>query len=168
MVAYELLTGSRPYKLKRGSVAELEEAITMVEAPLASSVATEPAAKKQLKGDLEAILNQALRKSPALRYASVDAFAQDIERYLRNEPVLARPDSRGYRLRKFVEHNRIAVAAAMAVLVAVLGGVTVALWQGLGRRSRRVSHGARHRPHRRCRTSSKEASARVPATRPIR
>ena len=129
VVAYELLTGARPYKLKRGSVAELEEAITMVEAPLASSVATDSAAKRQLKGDLEAILNQALRKSAAQRYASVDAFSQDIERYLRNEPVLARPDSRGYRLRKFVERNRIAVAAAAAVLVAVLGGATVALWQ---------------------------------------
>ena len=129
VVAYELLTGARPYKLKRGSAAELEEAITMIEAPLASSVATEPATKKQLKGDLEAILNQALRKSAAQRYASVDAFAQDIERYLRNEPVLARPDSRGYRLRKFVERNRIAVAAGAAVFVAVLGGATIALWQ---------------------------------------
>ena len=129
VVAYELLTGARPYKLKRGSAAELEETIATVDAPLASATATDPSARKELRGDLDAILNTALRKVAQQRYASVDAFAQDIERHLRGEPVLARPDSTGYRLRKFVGRNRLAVGAAAAVLVAVLTGATVALWQ---------------------------------------
>ena len=93
VVAYELLTGARPYKLKRGSAAELEETIATVDAPLASATATDTAARKELRGDLDAILNTALRKDAQQRYASVDAFAQDIERHLRGEPVLARPDS---------------------------------------------------------------------------
>jgi eukaryotic-like serine/threonine-protein kinase len=129
VVAYELLTGARPYKLKRGSAAELEETIATVDAPLASASAIDTAARKELRGDLDAILNTALRKDAQQRYASVDAFAQDIERHLRGEPVLARPDRAGYRLRKFVGRNRLAVGAAAAVLLAVLTGATVALWQ---------------------------------------
>ena len=129
VVAYELLTGARPYKLKRGSAAELEETIATVDAPLASATATDTAARKELRGDLDAILNTALRKDAQQRYASVDAFAQDIERHLRGEPVLARPDRTGYRLRKFVGRNRLAVGAAAAVLLAVLTGASVALWQ---------------------------------------
>jgi len=129
VVAYELLTGARPYKLKRGSAAELEETIATVDAPLASATATDTAARKELRGDLDAILNTALRKDAQQRYASVDALAQDIERHMRGEPVQARPDSTGYRLRKFVGRNRLAVGAAAAVLLAVLTGATVALWQ---------------------------------------
>ena len=129
VVAYELLTGARPYKLKRGSAAELEETIATVDAPLASATATDTAARKELRGDLDAILNTALRKDAQQRYASVDALAQDIERHLRGEPVLARPDRAVYRLRKFVGRNRVAVVASAAVVFAVLAGGTVALWQ---------------------------------------
>jgi len=129
VVAFELFTGERPYRLKRGSAAEIEEAIVAADVPLASQVARDPAARRALRGDLDAILNHALRKDSFARYASIDAFAQDIGRHLRGEPVLARPDSTGYRLRKFVGRNRLAVGAAAAVLIAVLGGTTVALWQ---------------------------------------
>jgi serine/threonine-protein kinase len=129
VVAFEVLAGARPYRLKRGSAAELEEAITGDDVPLASAVTRDDAARKRLRGDLDAILQQALRKDPATRYASVDAFAQDIERHLRGDPVLARPDSRGYRLRKFLLRNRLAVGATAAVLAAVVAGAGVAVWQ---------------------------------------
>ena len=129
VVAFEILAGARPYRLKRGSPAELEEAITAADPPLASAVASDPATKKQLRGDVDAILQQALRKDPAARYASVGALAQDIERQLRGEPVLARPDSAAYRLRKFVLRNRVGVAASAAVLVAIVSGAAVAIWQ---------------------------------------
>ncbi len=81
-------------------------------------------------GDLDNIVAKALKKEPAERYATVDAFAADVRRYLRHEPVSARPDSLGYRLGKFVRRNRTTVglgAMAFAVLVAgVAGTVTQA------------------------------------------
>jgi len=129
VVAFELLAGAKPYKLKRGSAAELEEAIAAADVPLASAVSPDPVARKRLRGDLDAIVQQALRKDPAARYASVGAFAQDIERHLRGEPVLARPDSAPYRLRKFVLRNRLAVGASAAVMIAVVCGAGVAVWQ---------------------------------------
>ena len=129
VVAFELLAGARPYRLKRGSAAELEQAIAADDAPLASEVAQHPSAKRRLRGDLDAILQQALRKDPGARYPTVDALAGDIERHLGGEPVHARPDSPGYRLRKFVLRNRVAVGASAAVLAAVLAGAGVAVWQ---------------------------------------
>lgn len=129
VVAFELLTGARPYRLKRGTPAELEEAILAVEPPRASDVAAELSLKKALRGDLDAILQQALRKDPRARYASVGAFAEDVERHVRGEPVLARPDSRGYRLRKFVLRHRIPVGATVAALAAVVVGAGAAVWQ---------------------------------------
>ena len=129
VVAFEVLAGARPYRLKRGSAAELEDAIARDDAPLASAVTRDPVAKKRLRGDLDAILQQALRKDPAYRYPSVGAFADDIARYVRGKPVLARPDSAAYRLRKFVLRNRLAVAASAAVLVAIVSGAAVAVWQ---------------------------------------
>lgn len=131
VVAYEVLTGTRPYRLKRGSAAELEEAITSGDAPVASASASEPTARKELRGDLDAILATALRKVPDQRYASVDAFAQDIERHLRGEPVQARPDSSSYRLRKFVGRNRLAVGAALIIAATLVAGVIGTMWQAI-------------------------------------
>lgn len=80
VVAFELLAGARPYLLKRGTAAELEEAIDRIEPPLASNVATDPALRKALRGDLNDILNRALKKRPDDRYANVADFAQDLQR----------------------------------------------------------------------------------------
>ncbi|MFO1322485.1 MAG: serine/threonine-protein kinase [Burkholderiales bacterium] len=129
VVAYELLTGAKPYRLKRRSTAELEEAILTADPIPASQAADDPARKRLLRGDLDAILGQAMRKAPGDRYASVDAFAQDIERHLRGDPVHARPDSAAYRLRKFVARNRVGVGAAAIVTVALVAGAGVAWWQ---------------------------------------
>src|SRR5688500_7962952 len=82
VVAYELLTGVRPYRLKRGSAAELEEAIASADPPRASEAASDPGMRKALRGDLDAILNKALKKQPQERYATITAFAEDIERHL--------------------------------------------------------------------------------------
>jgi serine/threonine-protein kinase len=128
-VSYELLTGVRPYRLKRGTPAELEEAITSVDAPLASEAAREPALRRQLKGDLDAILNKALKKDSAQRYATVEAFAEDLHRHLSQQPVLAQPDRFGYRARKFIRRYRLQVAAGLVAALALLAGAGVALWQ---------------------------------------
>ncbi|MEO6280424.1 protein kinase domain-containing protein [Roseateles sp.] len=129
VVAYELLAEAKPYQLKRQSAAALEEAIASVDVRPASAAATRPSAGQALKGDLDAILNKALKKNPVERYATVDAFAQDIERHLANLPVQARPDALGYRARKFLRRNKLAAAASAAVTVAVVGGAGIALWQ---------------------------------------
>ena len=128
-VAYELLTGARPYRLKRATAAELEEAITSIDAPLASEAAREPALRKQLKGDLDAILNKALKTNSTQRYATVEALAQDLRRHLDHQPVLAQPDRLSYRAGKFISRHRLQVAAGVIVALALLAGAGVALWQ---------------------------------------
>ena len=128
-VAYELLTGARPYRLKRASAAELEEAVTSIDAPLASEAAREPALRKQLKGDLDAILNKALKTNSTQRYATVEALAQDLRRHLDHQPVLAQPDRLSYRAGKFISRHRLQVAAGVIVALALLAGAGVALWQ---------------------------------------
>ena len=128
-----------------------------VDAPLASSAATEPAAKKALKGDLDAILNKALKKAMAERYPTVDALAQDLRRYLNGDRVLARPDTMTYRLYRTLRRHRTALTAAAVVLVsfglaigfgamalvvaALLAGIGAAVWQA--RKAREEAHRAR-------------------------
>jgi serine/threonine-protein kinase len=129
VVLFELLTGSRPYKLKRDSRAALEEAIVAAEPARPSTVVTEPKLRKRLRGDLDTIVLKALKKAPAERYGTVEAMAEDIERHLDQRPVLAQPDSRLYRLQKFAARNRLAVGAASVVATTVVVGVAVSLWQ---------------------------------------
>ncbi|MCE9658000.1 MAG: serine/threonine-protein kinase [Burkholderiales bacterium] len=130
IVLYELLTGQRPYRLGRLSTAALEEAILAADVALASSrVQGDRALARQLRGDLDTVLAKALRKDPARRYASVDALAADLQRYLDGEPVLAQAQSRRYRFAKFVRRNRFPLAAAGAVVASLVVGLGVALWQ---------------------------------------
>ena len=129
VVLFELLAGRRPYVLKRDSRAALEDAIVQAEPAWPSRVAVEPGLRTALRGDLDTIVLKALRKTPEERYRTADALAEDIERYLKSEPVLARPDRAWYRARKFVARNRLAVAASAAVALAVVAGAAVAGWQ---------------------------------------
>jgi eukaryotic-like serine/threonine-protein kinase len=129
VVTYELLTGTRPYRLKRQSAAELEEAIAEVDPRLASEAADDKLRRRQLRGDLDAILNKAMKKSPGDRYITVDAFAGDLQRYLAGETVQARPDSRWYRTGKSLRRHWVGAAAAGVVLIAIMSGGVVAVWQ---------------------------------------
>jgi len=129
VLAYGLLAATKPYRLTRGTAAELEEAITTVDPPRASDAAATPVLKKALRGDLDAILARALKKDVAERYPSVDAFAQDLRRHLRGEPVLARPDGKGYRLAKFVGRHRLAVTLGTAATLSLLAGGVLTAWQ---------------------------------------
>lgn len=127
---YELLTGARPYKLGRVGGAALEEAILKAEIPRASATSSlKRDDARALRGDLDAILTKALRRHPADRYASVQAFADDIQHYLAGEPVQAQAPSRGYLLLKFVKRNRLAVAAAVTVAVTLICGALISMWQ---------------------------------------
>jgi eukaryotic-like serine/threonine-protein kinase len=129
VVAYELLAQAKPYQLKRQSAAALEDAIANVDVRLASAACTTDSAHRALLGDLDAILNKALKKDVSQRYATVDAFAQDIERYLAFLPVLAQPDTAGYRLRKFIVRNKLFMATTTISVIAIVAGASVALWQ---------------------------------------
>ena len=129
VVAFELLAGVRPYRLQKGGAAALEKAMAELDPPLASAVAEPAALRTALRGDLDAILNKALKKDPAERYDSLDAFAQDLERHRRHEPVLAQPDRAAYRLRKFVARHRVSVLAGSAIAASLVIGVAAALLQ---------------------------------------
>ena len=105
-----------------------------------------PSLARQLRGDLDAITLKSLEKDRARRYATPSELAADIGRYLRHEPVLARPAGAGYRARKYVRRHRVAVAViatAVVLLVAFAVAQTVEL-----RRVRRERDRARSRRHR--------------------
>ena len=138
VVLYELLTGVRPYKLKRDTRSGLEEAIlaATISRPSQVPVTVEAATfrgvtpaklARSLKGDLDTLILKALSLQPGQRYATADAFAEDILRYLRGEALLARPESAWYRSRKFVLRNKLAVASAVAVIAALSIGLGIAL-----------------------------------------
>lgn len=71
----------------------------------------------------------ALRKEPERRYQSVEQFSDDIERHLSARPVLARRDTFGYRTAKFIQRNRLATAAALLILVSLIGGLFATTWE---------------------------------------
>ena len=145
VVSYELLAGAKPYKLKRQTAAQLEDAIAAIDAPLASATATDPAAKRDLRGDLDAILNKALKKNSNERYATVDALSRDIESHLAGHRVIARPDSLAYRIARLARRHQtplifgslvaigfalaLGVGATAVVMAALATGAAAAIWQ---------------------------------------
>ncbi len=156
VVLYQLLTGQKPYVLKRGSRAELEEAIVANDPtpPSAAVRRGDDAAAahralgkdrlaRVLAGDLDIIVAKAMKKNPLERYATVAALAQDIQRHLDGLPVEAQPDSWRYRAGKFVTRNRVGVLASAAVVTALLVGLSAALWQtGIAREEARRADAA--------------------------
>jgi len=144
VVLFELLAGARPYRLKPGlGAVALAEAIGRVDAPRASTTTADINLRRQLQGDLDAILARALAKPSGERYPTIDALADDLERHLRGDPVRARPHSRRYLAERWVRRHKLETAIVLAVLLAVLGGAyaqvlvllalaagaTAALWQ---------------------------------------
>jgi eukaryotic-like serine/threonine-protein kinase len=128
VILYELLSGARPYRLERDSRGALEEAILQLEPRRPSEVA--PAhARRALRGDLDTIALQCLKKRVESRYATVNALVADVEAHLQDRPVRAQPDSAWYRAKKLVIRNKGAVSAAAAVLVALVIGIVIATWQ---------------------------------------
>ena len=143
VLLYVLLAGRHPAGQDLHSPADLVKAVLEVEPPRASDAITGDNSKaiaenrgtspdklrRQLRGDLDTIIAKALKKAPAKRYSSVTAFADDLQRYLRHEPISARPDTIAYRAGKFVQRNRLVVALASVALVAILAGSGVAIYQ---------------------------------------
>src|SRR5215468_9404244 len=141
VILYELLTGLRPIDAKRLQAAALTELIRIIreEEPLKPSTrlstdesSASMAALRQieprrlmslLRGELDWIVMKCLEKQRDRRYETANGLAKDIQRYLEDEPVEARPPSAGYRLHKFVRRHRGKVIAASLVLLALLAGM---------------------------------------------
>jgi serine/threonine-protein kinase len=140
VVLFELLTGQRPFDLQGTSLAEMERIVCEQPAPRPSSVLgserwrtlgerSAARARAAIDGDLDAIVLMALRKEPERRYASVDALVRDITQHLEQQPVQARPDSLGYRVRKFVARRKLETVAAIVAVSSMVGGTAVAVRQ---------------------------------------
>ena len=113
VLLYELLTGVHPR--------------IDVEPVRPSSAAR--ANGRAILGDLDNIVLMAMRLEPQRRYASAAALSEDIRRHLTGMPVMARPDTVGYRAAKFVQRNRAFVAAGMLMVLSLVGGIVGTTWQ---------------------------------------
>ena len=123
VVLYELLAGRRPYDIRTRRPTEIEKIICLSDPgpPLAT--------RRGRDGDLNSIVLKAMHKAPERRYQSAAQLAEDLQRWLEGRPVLARPDSAGYRLRTFLRRHPFGVAASSSVaLLLVLFSIGMA-WQ---------------------------------------
>ena len=146
VILYELLTGSTPLEKQRFKEAAWDEICRLIreeEPPrpsvrLSSSDAalsiaafrhTEPEKLgRQLRGDLDWIVLKSLEKDRNRRYETANGLAMDIQRYLDNEPIMARPPTSLYRFQKMVRRNKLAFAASGAVLAALVFGLGLSTW----------------------------------------
>lgn len=132
VLTYELLTGRLPHELDAVTLSRALAVVTSTDAPLLGVV------RPEYRGDLEAVVAKALEKDPRDRYADAAAFAADLERYLRDEPVLARRHSRLQRIRKFTRRNPALVTGLAATMMALLLGLVVALVFAAGEAEQRA------------------------------
>lgn len=141
VLLYLLLTGQHPAGAVKHSAAQLVKAIVETEPPRASQAvalanteiagvhgATPDKLRRQLHGDLDTIIAKALKKSPSERYSSVTELADDLQRYLKHQPISARPDTMAYRARKFIRRNGTLVALATSAVVLVVGSLSAGLY----------------------------------------
>jgi len=134
VVLYELLSNHLPFAKPGRTLYELETAILQKEPDPPSAAAIRAGGQRPpwataLRGDLDAIVLKALRKEPERRYASAAALAEDLQRYREGRPVHARPDSGPYRVRKFVQRNRTAVAAGAITVAALIAATAFSVTQ---------------------------------------
>ncbi|MGH6623104.1 MAG: serine/threonine-protein kinase, partial [Burkholderiaceae bacterium] len=127
VMLFGIVTGTRVYRASESRALEAEILAGDLRRP--SEVAVDAGRTRALRGDLDAIILTALKREPGERYQSAAALADDIDNYVAGQPVNARPDSRPYRLRKFLARNTLPVAAGAAVVIALGIGLGVALWQ---------------------------------------
>lgn len=125
VVACEVLSGQLPYARRPTTIVDAVELIARAD-PIRPSHLN-PA----LRGDLEAVLLGALEKDPARRYQSAGAFAADLRRAARGEPVSVKPQTAAYLLRSFTRRHKPLVAAAAAGVMALGAGAAVATWEAV-------------------------------------
>ncbi|MBK8096076.1 MAG: tetratricopeptide repeat protein [Planctomycetes bacterium] len=117
VIGYQLLAGALPIDVTTDSITSgLRRLAEEQPVPLGQR-------DRRLRGDLQTILDCALRKEPERRYESMAAFADDLRRHLAREPIRARPATTAYRLTRFVQRHGLALTA----IVAVFTGLVLAL-----------------------------------------
>ena len=120
VLLHRVLTGGNPYRLSSFEGYEVVRAV-LEEEPQKPSDTVSSKLAGRLRGDLDAIVLKAMAKDPARRYATVEQMETDVHRHLDGLPVLARPESRVYLTRKFVQRNRIGVGMTVAAAILTLG-----------------------------------------------
>ncbi len=141
VLLYELLTGRLPHRRASRDPHVLaatldDESVEKPSAVVARDTATtvyavhdRTRASREIAGDLDLVTAVAMRREPARRYATVAAFADDLRRWLDGLPIAVRGDGARYRIGRFVRRHRVGVAAAIAIVLALVAGLGVALWQ---------------------------------------
>jgi serine/threonine protein kinase/Tfp pilus assembly protein PilF len=157
VLLYELLTGTTPFDSRQLLAAGLEamrrtlreqepakpstRLSTLAAAQLTTAARDRrldiPKLLKLLRGDLDWIVMKCLEKDRTRRYQTASSFAEDLERFLKNEPISARPPSRLYKLQRIIRRNQVAVTASTLVAFAVVFAGAVATWSYLGQREAR-------------------------------
>ena len=132
VIGYQLVCGALPFDLARASIPEAARIITESEPKRLGSH------DRRLRGDLETIFKKALHKDRTRRYQSAHDLAGDIERYLADQPISARPPTVGYQFRKFARRNRGLVAGMTVALLGLVVGLFAATWQAIEARSGRL------------------------------
>ncbi|HEY2081435.1 MAG TPA: serine/threonine-protein kinase, partial [Verrucomicrobiae bacterium] len=166
VLLYELLTGATPFDSASLMKAGLDETrrmirerdpdrpslrlITMAGADLTTAAerrqSAPPALIRSVRGDLDWIVMKALEKDRARRYETANGLALDVQRYLANEPILARPPSKVYKLQKTVQRNRLLFAGLGVIALLLVAGLIVVSASLAGeRRSRLEAQVARAR-----------------------
>ena len=120
VLLYELLAGRLPYDLHEQSV---PQSLRIIQENTPSTLSLHNSA---YRGDVDTIVGKSLEKEPDRRYQSASELAEDIRRYMRDEPIAARPPSAFYQLRKFARRNRALVGGVVATIAALAVGVVVA------------------------------------------
>ncbi|MFN0152186.1 MAG: tetratricopeptide repeat protein [bacterium] len=123
VILYEMLAGRLPHDVRGKSLAEAARAISEHDAPPLGAV------DRAYSGDLETIVAKALDRDKQRRYPSASDLGADIRRYLRNEPIVARPPSAVYVMRKLAQRNRALVLGAAACILVLIAGVIVSTRQ---------------------------------------
>ncbi len=137
IILYEMLSGRRPYDTARSA---LLEAVRVICEEPPTPLGASWSGSRRLDPDLETIVGAALEKEPDRRYASAAALSEDIGRFLESQPILARPPSAVYQLRKMVARHRSAFAASVIVAVVLVASsiVTTSLYFKAKRESERA------------------------------
>jgi serine/threonine-protein kinase len=125
---FELLTGERPLRTQGLPSTQAMKVLMDRNAPPPSRIAQAkpdaPLSARVLRGDLDAIVAKCLRKEAMHRYETVNALKHDLERYSRNEPVLARSGARAYVARRFVRRHWLPIAG-LATLILAIGAAAI-------------------------------------------
>ena len=119
VVLYELLAGRLPYDLTRRMIHEAARIIREEEPTPLSTI------NRTLRGDVETIVAKALEKEPARRYQSAAEMAEDVRRYLGDMPIVARPPSTVYQIRKFAQRHKALMGGLAAVFVVLVAASVV-------------------------------------------